>query len=722
MKRIIAFAALLSVLITGSAAVLTMAGENSAVQWNLNQPVWENIKSVHNLQIENLPDLTAEVKASGSPWTATLIAGNLSPEKPDAKDDLNQYSNYDYYKINKNTENYVSFLDAGDSEFQQNILQLLHDPEIDDPELDLLKQFWKLAVQTAEEEESGVEEVRTFLDCVDAVTTLEEFNDLLSDPEFPFCPFLSCNLGAYGLDGNNLISINPNYVFVDDYEGSEIYANHGNLLTDSTLIMGYLEIIRAYLAFGEDWSKCSAVMYKLESQYGAYGPYSAQFNDAAYGSSAELMNQYTLDELEKLCSNFPITGILKKDGRDVSETFLMTSPEWLSELDNIWIEENLETLKDIAKTQIMLECLPYITSETKLNDDEFNEYLDSGKLPEKKTVDSEKFAYTAANDLNTMAQILAYLDAAYILGNEVQEELTQITEELLESYQQMIQKTDWLSDGAKTKLLEKLEKMNLNILYPENGYFSYTDLELMPAEEGGTLIENYLLLKQYRINQENAMLLQTADSSEAWFSEEGGCTQVNAFYDPLANSINILPALVNSQTYDPDGDEEYNLAVIGSIIGHEIGHAFDYDGSQYNAKGIPEVCFNEKDIEKYLELNQKLVDYLETILVTAQVKLDGSRLKLETAADINGLEAVLGIAAGIEDFEYDRFFENFAKLFASIAPQEIALYMIEVDTHAPGYIRTNVSAQMQDIFYDTFEITDGDGMYLAPEERILFWN
>ena len=102
-------------------------------------------------------------------------------------------------------------------------------------------------------------------------------------------------------------------------------------------------------------------------------------------------------------------------------------------------------------------------------------------------------------------------------------------------------------------------------------------------------------------------------------------------------------------------------------------------------------------------------------------KYNGFQVQTETIADMAGMKCMLGIAKGIDGFEYDRFFRSYAAMWREITTPEYLASVIKTDTHALGYLRVNAIVQQFDEFYETFDVKEGDGMYLAPEDRVLVW-
>ena len=180
---------------------------------------------------------------------------------------------------------------------------------------------------------------------------------------------------------------------------------------------------------------------------------------------------------------------------------------------------------------------------------------------------SDAFAYTACNDTNTFAQMLGKVYAEEKLGPKAKERLQGLSEQIIAEYKELIGETSWMSEESKRNVTEKLDNMTLNVLEPTGGYYDFSGVELTPTDKGGTLLGNYLKLKQYRLDRESEMVGKPAVPASTWFMVRP--TETNAFYDPMSNSINIFPGYATSLIYSEDMSDLDLLATAGFTIGHE---------------------------------------------------------------------------------------------------------------------------------------------------------
>ena len=219
--------------------------------------------------------------------------------------------------------------------------------------------------------------------------------------------------------------------------------------------------------------------------------------------------------------------------------------------------------------------------------------------------------------------------------------------------------------------------------------------------------------------KENAMIGRPATADFTW--REISPAIPNAFYDSMTNSINIMPAFINGLNWWDGITEMEIIGGLGTVIGHEISHGFDFCGSQFNGYGEPTPILADDDLEKFLNRVNQIVAYYDGLTVLPGIATPGNDLKMENTADLMGVKAAAILAASKENADMKIFFEMYAKLYVQVTEYYIAVMFMQLDTHAPNVLRVNVNAQMTPEFYEAFGVQEGDGMYLKPEDRLVVW-
>ena len=665
-----------------------------------------------------------EATGPGKPWLATFETGNLPSEVPDAKDDLYTHYNYDFIAAHQGED--ITQLGSHQGELRDYVLANIKDESKTDHDLEQMRILFNQANDVETLEQVGLSELQPYLDQVDKANSIAELNEVLASEEFPFNPWIMPLLGVDNMKGQVIPYIYPNLYFVDglttggeyyrDFESESGRAAIGNA-TFATQAAMNMDL--GLLGMSEDEATVAVdAALGFEVVYGARAESPGRYRSADFGAYADSVSSsfYTLEQACALCPNIPLQGMLEKCGKGASSSYGIPSSEWLVALNDAWTDENLDLIKTFTKAKLLSETRLYRdrSAQKKMADDfaQANGVSDSG-LPS-----DEETAFNACNSINTFSHLMAKTYVDDVLGQDAKGRLEGLTQDLLDAYKELVGDTTWMGEESRARVLEKLDHMSINMLEPDAGYIDYSGLDLVATEDGGTLLGNYLKCKQYRYDFEEKLIGEPAISSWAWYAITP--TVPNAFYDAQSNSINVLPGIVTSNLYADDMSDSDLLGGIGFIIAHEISHGFDYEGAQLDAYGMPEPVFTGADVDAFVAKRAKLASYFDGIEVHEGEHVNGTAVSSEAVADLSGMQAVLQLAEQVEGIDWDAFFANMAALWAQVTPKD-GYFMYFYDSHPLNYLRVNVNVQMFDTIYDAFGVSEGDGMYLAPEERIAIW-
>ena len=649
----------------------------------------------------------------GSPWINSTLAGNLPGKAPAAVDDFYLSVNYDELQQHQNDGIYTYFT-SHTGDVQDSVLAILHDESVTDPEMEQLRIFFRQASDLETLEKDGTALMDEYVKRIRGAANIQELNAVLLAEDFPFSPYLFFFAVPESLRGKNIIGFVPALSLTDDpMHGVDYYTRKAGSLDEFKLIISPLNLVpnaqmsMVYAGVAAEQAEQKVFdLYNTEVEYASLSGNTKGFLNMEYGGQAESVKYMTAEELDALSPSFPLTGTLKKFGKGKSPVFYVVCPEWIKALNTLWSDENFETVQLLTAFKVIQECSQYIDQK---------EYNKTKQTP----VIGEGNGWKACNAPGTFGQLLGKLYAEKVLGNEVSAKLKEMAEGLIEQYRVLFRETDWIGEKTRAAALEKLDNMSLNILSPKDGAMDYSGLKLKTAEEGGTLLGNYLTLKAYRNNLENEMIGQPATADMAW--RVLSPTTANAFYDPQSNSINIMPGFVTKAFWREGISEMELLGGIGTVVAHEIGHGFDFSGSQYNAFAEPKPIMEGDDLKGFLSRMERIVAYYNGIESYRGVYVNGNDLKMENAADLVGLKAAVMLAASRENADLKAFFDMYAKIYVMAINPYFAVFLAQTDTHAPDHLRVNVNVQMLQQFIDTYGVKEGDGMYIKPEDRLNIW-
>ncbi len=673
-------------------------------------------EAVSSSQAEASSGAEAQAALYGSPWVASVFTGNLPEAAPEAADDLYLHYNYDFAASHQE-DPYASPRYETQGELQAAVTKTIKDTSIESAELEQLRIFYNQAADIEAREAAGAEELKPYLKAVSETQSLSELEELLLSESFPFSPWIDTTVSAIDMKSNMSVAIMPHMLFTNEESDPIIYQDAPDETTQAAYDvmksqpMNFVAGDLMLVSLAEDVEQgleMATRMFELEKQYGKEDNPS-QYLHAEYGAQAEAVKALSLDELEAACPNYPLRETLAKLGEGKTDSVIVMYPAWLSSFNSVWTEENFELLRAMTEVKVLRECADFIAPSF---------YTATRARMGTEDLDADESAYAACDRKETFTQLLAKTYVEQHLGDQVSSNLDKLTNELIDSYIELIGETSWLNEQSRENVIDKIDNMALNVLHPDGGYYDYSELRLTPSEEGGTLLGNYLALKAYNDAQEAKLVGQPARASATWLYARP--TTQNCYYDAISNSMNIFPGYITSASYSESMSTEELLAGIGFTIGHEISHAFDYTGSQFNAFGEPTAVFTEEDAQAFVEKREALASYYASFEIMPGSHVDGTLKSAEATADLCGMQVILERARAIEGFDYEKLYGSFANSWAVVyAPAYMDI--LNIDAHPLNHQRVNVNSQMFEEFYATYGVREGNTMYLAPENRLALW-
>ena len=302
--------------------------------------------------------------------------------------------------------------------------------------------------------------------------------------------------------------------------------------------------------------------------------------------------------------------------------------------------------------------------------------------------------------------------------------MVELVENLIEAYRRSIRSLDWMSSETKAKALEKLEKFTPKIGYPDK-WRDYSALKI----ESDDLMGNLARIARFGRDFELAKLGKPVDRSEWYMTPQ----TVNAYYNPGMNEIVFPAAILQPPFFDLAADDAVNYGAIGAVIGHEIGHGFDDQGSKYDGDGNLQDWWSDADRSEFEKrANALIAQYSELAPEeTPDTFVNGALTVGENIGDLGGLgiayQAYLialdgKVAPVIDELTGDeRFFYSWASAWrGKVRPEELKR-RIATDPHSPGEFRCNQVVRNLDEFYRAFGVSENDSLWLKPEARVRIW-
>ena len=423
-----------------------------------------------------------------------------------------------------------------------------------------------------------------------------------------------------------------------------------------------------------------------------------------------IYNVYTLDELNNLAPNLKLSSIMNSLGLDKANKIILQDPKWLQALNKIYTQENLPLIKNYIEMANLIFASYYLNEDFENANKEYENNL----LGISGSVSKEEDALDTVNSMMGMAVGKIY--AERYVSKETKEDVENITKEIVETYKKQIQNLDWMSSSTKKNAIDKLDKLNARIGYPKE-WSDYSKISIKSYEEGGSLFQNIMNLRVFQSDEMLSRINQPVDEKQDGFKPQ----TVNAYYSANENAIIIPGGIIQGHFYNLNATREVNLGGIGAIIGHEISHAFDNTGAQYDSNGNLNNWWSKKDYEQFTEKAIKIAKFYGQIDGIPGEKINGYLTVGENIADIGGVSCLLEILNKMDNPDYKAFFESYATTWRQITTKEYEEYALSIDVHSPNKFRVNAVLPQFKEFYDTYGIVEKDGMYVKPEDRLGIW-
>jgi len=432
-------------------------------------------------------------------------------------------------------------------------------------------------------------------------------------------------------------------------------------------------------------------------------------------------NKFEFAKLAGLAPGYDWTAYLNAAGIAGKTDYLIVSqPSYIAGFNRAVQETPLPVLKTYLKWHVISAAAPYLSKP--FVDENFAFYGTALRgIPENEP--RWKRGIELVND--SIGEALGRLYVAKYFPPANKARMERLVGNLLEAYRQSLDTLDWMGADTKTKAKEKLAKFTPHIGYP-NKWRDYSSLTIARDD----LFGNVIRATVFEYNRNIAKLGKPIDL------EEWGMTPqtANAYYNPELNEIVFPAAILHTPFFDVNADDAVNYGGIGAVIGHEISHGFDDQGSRYDGDGKlldPPGWFTTEDHKRFTARTEALVAQYDAYEPIPGYHVNGKLTLGENIADNSGLAIAFKAykislnghpAAIIDGFTGDqRFFMGWAQVWRGKYREYEQIRRIKVDPHSPPSVRGVAPVKNQSAFFDAFDIKEGDKMFLAPAKRVTIW-
>ncbi len=390
---------------------------------------------------------------------------------------------------------------------------------------------------------------------------------------------------------------------------------------------------------------------------------------------------------------------------------------YFAALDDIIHATDLDTWKVYLKWRAMRSSATVLTGEIdKQNFDFYGKALSGTEEQE------APWRRATATVNGTLGEVVGKVYVARHFPPEAKVRMEALVGNLINAYEKSIKELDWMSDATKEEALRKLSKFTPKIGYPDE-WRDYSALEIEANDLFGNIQRARLANHQRDIDRQGAEV----DRGEWGLTPQ----TVNAYYNPALNEIVFPAAFLQPPFFHLDADEAVNYGAIGSVIGHEIGHGFDDQGSTFDGDGKLRNWWTDEDRAEFERRAGKLVKQYDSYKPFDDLAVNGEFTLGENIGDLGGI--TIGLLAYqmsldgeeapvIDGFTGEqRVFLGYSQVWRRLYREENLRQRIATDSHSPAEFRANGAVRNVPEFYEAFDVKEGDALYLPPEERVKIW-
>ncbi len=432
---------------------------------------------------------------------------------------------------------------------------------------------------------------------------------------------------------------------------------------------------------------------------------------------AAIYNPMSLAKLTEAYPNVDLKRYFSKQGIDDIDTVIVGQPKSLATVDKIMAEATEQALHDYFTAGYISTAADYLSDDFVSAKFELSKAISGVEQP----MPRWKRALAVPNAL--LGEAVGELYVEKYFPQTSKDKMLELVGNLRTALGQHIEKLTWMSDTTKAKAMEKLAAFTVKIGYPDK-WRDYSKLTIDPRR---SYWDNIKVALRHETDYNLSDWGRPVDRSRWYMSPQ----TVNAYYNPTTNEICFPAGILQAPYFDPNADEASNYGAIGVVIGHEMTHGFDDQGSQFDKDGNFANWWTEADKESFTKLTDRLADQFDQIIVLGDTHANGRFTLGENIADQGGLRVAytayhnsLGDSKGeiIDGFTPDqRFYLAYANVWAGNIRDEEILLRTKTDPHSLGKWRVNGSLRNIEPFFKAFDIKKGDKMYLDPVDRIVIW-
>ena len=477
--------------------------------------------------------------------------------------------------------------------------------------------------------------------------------------------------------------------------------------------VAYIRQLVSHVGFGEtDAARISDDVMRIETRLAQASKSMTELRDPEAN-----YHKMSYDQLKKDFAGINWDAYLHIFGISGLKDVIVGQPEAIHEVEKILAEETPEALQNVYLWHAIDMAAGYVDDESRNLSFAFWGTALSGK-----TQDRPRWKRAVSSVEGCLGEALGQLYVAKYFPPAAKERMEKLVANLQQALGERIDAQDWMSDETKKVAHEKLDAFYVKVGYPDK-WTDYSTLQI-----GNSYLQNILSCKEWAIQDMIAKHLNKPVDKDEWYMTP---QTVNAYYNPTTNEICFPAGILQPPFFDMEADDAFNYGAIGVVIGHEMTHGFDDQGSKYDKNGNLSQWWTEEDTKRFNERIQVMREYHDSIEVLPGLHSNGSLTLGENMADHGGLmvsyQAFVNATAQAPLSDKDgftpaqRFFLAYANVWGQNIRDEEIRKRVKSDPHSLGKWRVNGQMPHMDAWYEAFGITEQDPMFVPKEKRVTIW-
>ena len=477
--------------------------------------------------------------------------------------------------------------------------------------------------------------------------------------------------------------------------------------------VAYIRQLVSHVGFGEtDAARISDDVMRIETRLAKASKSMTELRDPEAN-----YHKMSYDQLKKDFAGIDWDAYLHIFGISGLKDVIVGQPEAIHEVEKILAEETPEALQNVYLWHAIDMAAGYVDDESRNLSFAFWGTALSGK-----TQDRPRWKRAVSSVEGCLGEALGQIYVAKYFPPAAKERMEKLVANLQQALGERIDVQDWMSDETKKVAHEKLDAFYVKVGYPDK-WTDYSTLQI-----GNSYLQNILSCKEWAIQDMIAKHLNKPVDKDEWYMTP---QTVNAYYNPTTNEICFPAGILQPPFFDMEADDAFNYGAIGVVIGHEMTHGFDDQGSKYDKNGNLSQWWTEEDTKRFNERIQVMREYHDSIEVLPGLHSNGSLTLGENMADHGGLmvayQAFVNATAQAPLSDKDgftpaqRFFLAYANVWGQNIRDEEIRKRVKSDPHSLGKWRVNGQMPHMDAWYEAFGITEQDPMFVPKEKRVTIW-